>query len=189
MKVAVLYWCLLFVLGCLVDATGCNTAALVSMGYSREQLLSIREGIPSNIRLPAETMKQIRMYGLNEIPATIRGKRGGKYSTNPHNMISDVSTPTSVSHESPSAEDHPNVTDTKTKFVKAGLINCQSVNNKHVSIVDHILSSGLDIIGLNETWLSSNDTSQMMIGNITPTGYALHQAPRAGRGGGVAFLC
>ncbi|XP_071965651.1 uncharacterized protein [Antedon mediterranea] len=72
--------------------------------------------------------------------------------------------------------------------IKFCSINTRSVRNKTTEFVDFVIEHNLDVVALSETWLKPEDTS--VIGNITPNGYSLKHAPRAGtkRGGGVALL-
>ena len=52
-----------------------------------------------------------------------------------------------------------------------GFSNVRSVKNKHASISDYISSSGFNIVGLTETWLSSNETAGQL-NEITPDGFS-----------------
>ena len=54
----------------------------------------------------------------------------------------------------------------------------------------HYFSLGIDIMCLNETWLSSSESDQRIIGdNPLPVGYTYHPVPRVSQGVGVAILC
>lgn len=69
-----------------------------------------------------------------------------------------------------------------------GLLNCRSVRNKTLPIKDYVVESNLDILALTETWLSTDDTDDHVIGDLIPDGYELHHAPRDGKGGSVGLL-
>ena len=45
-----------------------------------------------------------------------------------------------------------------------GFSNVRSIKNKHASISDYISSSGFNIVGLTETWLTPNETTSQLNG-------------------------
>ena len=160
----------------------------IGMAYSREQLLSIRDNLDTTIRLPPAALSQIRWYGLNEIPATIRGSRGGRNIQRPISVLASSNSKSSTrrTHSRPNLGNLSKIKQILNSNVKAGLLNCRSVKNKSDLIVYHIMDSGLDILALTETWLASNDSDNRVIGNLTPPGYTFHHVPRSsGKGGGV----
>ena len=58
-------------------------------------------------------------------------------------------------------------------------------------VIDHITDSGLDIIGITETWLSNDNKNNMPVVNTClNSGYTLHHRPRNSgrRGGDVGVL-
>jgi exonuclease III len=70
---------------------------------------------------------------------------------------------------------------------KLSSTNAQSLRNKLASLSTFITTETPDVLCITETWLKPNDTSAFLA-EVTPAGYALHQKPRASRGGGVAIL-
>ena len=44
------------------------------------------------------------------------------------------------------------------------------------------------IFAVTETWLHSDGTDNVTIGNLIPVGYLFQHIPRESRGGGVGFL-
>ncbi len=72
--------------------------------------------------------------------------------------------------------------------LRIGTVNARSMREKSPTISDLVKCKSLDIFGITETWLSSNETTSSLA-DITPTGFSIHQIPRTGRsGGGVCFL-
>ena len=73
--------------------------------------------------------------------------------------------------------------------VRAGGLNCQSIENKTASIIDHLISPNLEVLALTETWLNASDSNKRKIGELIPPSFSFHHVPMAGRGVGVAILC
>ena len=74
-----------------------------------------------------------------------------------------------------------------SKMLKYGLVNARSVNNKTEIVSDFIIEHDLDVLGITETWLQSNDS--FTTNNITPSGFSIVSNPRINkRGGGVAII-
>ena len=67
-----------------------------------------------------------------------------------------------------------------------GLINCRSICNKTPEILELIKDFDIDLCGITESWLKKADSAK--IAEIKELGYETDSKPRAGRGGGVAFL-
>ena len=56
-----------------------------------------------------------------------------------------------------------------------------------MTIKEYLQENDIDIFGLTETWLNPSD--KLVLADVIPNGYTLHQIPRpSGRGGGVAIL-
>ena len=56
-------------------------------------------------------------------------------------------------------------------------------------LIDYIIEHDLHFVALTETWLSNSDKHKKTIGDLTPSGYDIFQAPRPNRtGGGVALI-
>ena len=69
------------------------------------------------------------------------------------------------------------------------LLNVRSVKNKAPLILDHIVEEGIDIMAITETWLRPGSRDDVIIGDITPSGYTmLHEPRNTGRGGGVGAI-
>jgi len=76
--------------------------------------------------------------------------------------------------------------------MKLGLLNAQSVGNKHTAITDMITTGEYDVFLLTETWLTaSTDTA---LTRCAPTGYSVIDKPRPSKNtftpnhGGVAAI-
>ena len=79
----------------------------------------------------------------------------------------------------------------KQERVSVGYMNARSVRSptKTMRINDFIEENDLDVLALTETWLDSGDKDNYWCGEITPSGYHLHNVPRENRtGGGVAVV-
>ena len=75
-----------------------------------------------------------------------------------------------------------------TRNLRIGTINTRSMRDKAPALSDLVVSKTLDILGITETWLSTNETTASLA-DITPTGFTLHHIPRSGRsGGGVGIF-
>jgi len=67
-------------------------------------------------------------------------------------------------------------------------LNCRSVKNEPISICDFIISNGVDILAITETWLG-NVIDDHVLSDLIPSGYdILHTALSGSRGGGVAVV-
>ena len=82
---------------------------------------------------------------------------------------------------------------TESKPINCALWNANSVRNKSIIITNHIIDNDLDIVAFTETKLKGDDSDQIAIGEICPTGYRFLHVPRpqkedAGVGGGVGIL-
>ena len=75
-----------------------------------------------------------------------------------------------------------------SKFCLFGLLNCQSVRNKYLSIKDYVVDKDFDIFAITETWLNTGDYDNLVIGSLIPNGYRFLHSARDGRGGGVGLL-
>ncbi|ELT98964.1 hypothetical protein CAPTEDRAFT_186385 [Capitella teleta] len=78
----------------------------------------------------------------------------------------------------------------------AGVLNAQSIRNKTLSIMDHVLEKEIDILAITETWLREGDAA--LATELTPSGYVFQHITqeareeedhdRIRRGGGVGIL-
>ena len=72
-------------------------------------------------------------------------------------------------------------------YISVKHINARSICNKTSIIRDLILENSVDILSINETWLSDSDGP--IIAACLPDTHSFHHCPRAeGRGGGVALI-
>ena len=70
--------------------------------------------------------------------------------------------------------------------LRIACFNCRSIVNKTAGVLELIKHNMVDICCLTETWLKVKDKAK--IAEIHDFGYKIISAPRAGRGGGVAFI-
>jgi len=98
-----------------------------------------------------------------------------------------ISQPLNLIHIQPNACDYDL---NKAKYLRAGLLNCQSARNKADLLRDITIEKDIDILCLTETWIKSGDIDKRTIKDITPPGYSFLHNPRisASVGGGVAVL-
>lgn len=76
-----------------------------------------------------------------------------------------------------------------TQLCSFGLYNCRSIRNKANLVKDYVVENEFDIFVITETWLHSDKSDQISIGNSTPKGYSFkHISRQQGRGGGVGIL-
>lgn len=69
------------------------------------------------------------------------------------------------------------------------LLNSRSVRNKTLILKDYVVEHDIDVLALTETWLQPDNTDDLVIKELCPTGYSFLHAPRStGRGGGVGVL-
>ena len=162
--------------------------------YSSCALREISHTIGDRPTLPNPLFKQLQSLNISRIKP--RGNRAWRdkrdqFTNKPIPTVVSNRTTSSARIESRSVNlDNIRVIKPTSSGVKAAVINCRSVKNKSAALVDHIIDSNLDIIALTETWLSTDDRDQRIIGEITPPGYNFLQVPRLGKkGGGVAVLC
>ena len=68
-------------------------------------------------------------------------------------------------------------------------LNAQSLRNKAISVADYVVSKGIGVLALTETWLVT-DTDRLTINKLVPGGYEFNHIPRKGgrRGGGIGLL-
>ena len=65
-------------------------------------------------------------------------------------------------------------------------ISCCLINARSV---DYIISNGINLAVITETWLGEGANFYNVIGSLSPPGYTLVHSPRHGkREGGIAFL-
>lgn len=74
--------------------------------------------------------------------------------------------------------------------LKCVLWNSRSLNNKTPSLCDFIISEGIDILSVTESWLRGDFHDQYVLGELSTVmrGYTFYHQPRKSRGGGVGVL-
>jgi hypothetical protein len=196
MQVGVLWWLVLCLLWCVAKLTGYCGDIPFSMGFTRDQLIDIRKSLPAMTVLPSEMLRSIRSLGLNSIPATTRGTRGGKH------VQRSINTLISARHQHSSVQQsgvnlanitqiqcNPAVSSSHVSNLSFAHINARSIKNKTTSLVDYIVDQDLDVVAISETWLGRDRRDAVVEGDICPAGYGLLHVPRDnGKGGGVAVL-
>jgi hypothetical protein len=156
--------------------------------YSRDTLLALDRDQLNNTYV-----KTLRQIGICRT-ATWRGCRGSGFRKQIETIVTCHRDPcqsqscinTSNLTPVPECSFHP----LQDCSLSIGLLNCQSVNNKAAIVSDYLCESDLEILFLNETWLTSGDNSKRVIGDLVPAGYSLKHKPRdsGSRGGGVGIL-
>ena len=68
-------------------------------------------------------------------------------------------------------------------------LNVQSSRNNTMPVADYVVSQGIDVLALTETWLGT-DTDQLTINELVPGGYEFNHIARKSsrRGGGNGIL-
>ena len=74
-----------------------------------------------------------------------------------------------------------------TRNLRLGTVNVRSIRDKGPVLSDLVVSRGLDVLGVTETWLTTSAT-QAELAEVTPPGYSLFQIPRERRRGGGGRL-
>ena len=70
--------------------------------------------------------------------------------------------------------------------LKVGCLNCRSICNKTVDVLELLRDNDIDLCCLTETWLRVDDKAKFA--EIREFGYDIFSCPRKGRGGGLAFV-
>ena len=65
-------------------------------------------------------------------------------------------------------------------------LNFRSLRNKAIYVADYVVSEGIDVLALTETWLGT-DIYQLTINELVTGGYEFNHIPRKSgrRGGGI----
>ena len=67
-----------------------------------------------------------------------------------------------------------------------GCLNCRSLCNKTVDVLELLRDKEIDLCCITESWLRTDDKAKFA--EIRDHGYEIFSCPRKGRGGGVAFI-
>ena len=69
-----------------------------------------------------------------------------------------------------------------------GTVNARSMRDEAPALSDLVVSKGIDLLGITETWLTIRETSSDLA-EMTPNGFSFFQTPRVNkRGGGVGLF-
>ena len=175
-------------------------AGAVPVTFTRDNLYDIRAALPQIPVFSPDVLVSIRNLGLNVIPATVRGSRGGR---NVLKSISQHQTCRNKFQNNHGGVNHKNLISIKPPFVETktsdkeklplsfGLLNVRSIKlegqqSKQTKLCEYISDFDPDIVALTETWLS--ETDNVALGKICPDGYNILSQPHGGRGGGVAIV-
>ena len=72
--------------------------------------------------------------------------------------------------------------------LRLGTVNARSMRDKTPALSDLVVSKGIDLLGITETWLTIRETFSDLA-EMTPNGFSLFQTPRVNkRGGGVGLF-
>ena len=153
------------------------------MGYSRDELLNLRDSVPSSYRLPISTWKTIRNFGICRTPRTHRGNRDGNLK---------LSSPPAVNHMPNTDYQRPQHDFPCNKCTKCSVAvwNARSIRHKTTMCSWYIMENSIDMMFVTESWLTGNPTDDVIIGEVTPPGYQFFNIPRISdnSGGGIAVI-
>ena len=72
--------------------------------------------------------------------------------------------------------------------LRLGTVNARSMRDKAPALSDLVVSKGIDLLGITETWLTIRKTSSDLA-EMTPHGFSFFHTPRDNkRGGGVCLF-
>ena len=75
---------------------------------------------------------------------------------------------------------------TVSRWLRFGLLNCFSLRNKAIDILELAVDEDLDVFALTETWMKKDDGALCAL--FKEAGFNIVSHPRVGRGGGVALV-
>ena len=75
---------------------------------------------------------------------------------------------------------------TVSRRLKFGLLNCFSLRNKAIDVLELAVDEDLEIFALTETWMKKDDGALCAL--VKDAGFNIVSQPRKGRGGGVAII-
>ena len=61
------------------------------------------------------------------------------------------------------------------------------MSTKVIAVANYVVSPGSDMLALTETWLG-DDTDQLVISELVPSGYEFKHVPRANQNGGGGMI-
>ena len=188
-----------------------------TLKYSSSELFTIAESVINTIhnKVDGKTWNTINKLGIYAIKKTRRGCRAGKNKQRPISSIitnrmpnhhCQTSTPCAnrnnlvaipINHNQQNnlinvdlqkQTERNNKNHVKTKMASW---NTRSMNNKVTVLCDFIIQDELDILAVQETWLSGDERDDCTLADISQTlpNFDFVQSPRlSSKGGGVCLL-
>ena len=162
--------------------------------YSGDQLKSLR----GEQTLNSTVANQLHALNLYCRTSTRRGKRAGRKCHKSINVCISNRTDKHVKQRGANCNNLIGIpSQTQTNSTRTShsvplldfcVINARSINNKSQKIKDFVVDNDLDILAITETWLSSENDTSYVTGELCPNGYKFLHIPRCSRGGGVGLL-
>ena len=146
--------------------------------YTRSELLALRD---KKLHLNEDTFNTIKSLGIDR---RRRGRRAGSHMIKKNHSSSSINNENSSNQQFHS---HNNSAMSAPPFKGNNSLtvhcwNANSIGNKDVILVDHIIDYYVDIMFLVETKLAPDET--VILGQCTPPGYKFLSLPRPKRDGG-----
>ncbi len=166
-----------------------SNSTCLTMGYSRDQLISLRNGFMSN-----GYVSILKENGIFKFSGP-RGTRAGLQHKNKVHKIKTISSNNRKQMNSSLGVNQLNhVQISCNAFNDSGLtlsnfscLNAQSVKNKTHSLKDYILERNIQLCAITETWLKPQHDVEM--GELKPAGFKLDPIHRLhNRAGGIAIV-
>ena len=143
-----------------------------NISYSRLELLGL---MPAKCRIPFSTFQTLKDLEICGVQPTHRGTRGGKNKTLDHHYEVEINSCISPAHNNSGSMENSSI-GVSTKTFNLSLWNSQSVGNKTTELCEYVTNRDIDVLCLTETWMHHDD--QVVIGEISPPGYAFISVPR-----------
>ncbi len=183
----------------MIDSQGCSRT---NMGYSRDQLLDLRQTVSPSYRLPTTTWQNIRNLGICRTPRTHRGNRGGKHRHQNQLVVDGQRIETRPTCSSISSHQHNDSFDTtlsspNSQHFSLAVWNARSIRNKTTMCSSYILENSIDLMFITESWLCDTGRDDVIMGEVTPPSYTFFNIPRVANpnnnsesngGGGIAAI-
>jgi len=161
--------------------------------YSAQELLSLNNAT-ENYRLPLATWNILKELGICNPKPTLRGTRGGRNRSRHIRVLYSSSYRKHRHRKGLHPENLITVTTTRQlpkrpgRSLQLALLNARSVRNKAADITEYVVSSGIDVCLLTETWLKPQDA--VARAELKPSGYDFKDCPRPSdrAGGGIGVM-
>ena len=151
------------------------------VSYCRSELHDIKQRVQDNrqlLQIPVTAWMNIRQCRINR-RKTRRGTRGGDKNKQRENHGVHTNNLVHVKL----IQDHPiKLYDRKLKI---STINVQSMRNKHLAYLEHLIVDQIDICVVTEIWLNNLDPT--IIADLNTQGYIFKPFVRNRTGGGIAL--